>query len=116
DRLGDVRRCDGRLSGKVGDRARKLQHAVIGAGGEIESGDRLPEQILRPAFRRAMALSFARPQPAVDLSLALQLPLPRTLDAASHLSRAFSFLCSDQLLVPEYRHLDLYVNAIQQRP
>ena len=39
DRLGQVRRADVRRAGQVGDRARELEHAVVGARrrGEVTS-------------------------------------------------------------------------------
>ncbi len=46
DRFADVRNADLPCPGQIRNRPRQLEHAVIGPGGEAESGDRGPEQAL----------------------------------------------------------------------
>src|SRR5688500_17992709 len=46
DRLGDVLGGDRSLVGKIGDRARRAQHAVIGARREQQARERMAQQLV----------------------------------------------------------------------
>ena len=65
-RLGQVLGPDLRLAGQVGDRARQLEHAVIGARAQLQLPHRRAHEILACCVDRAELLHLGRAHVAVD--------------------------------------------------
>ena len=70
DRLGNMRRKNGVARRQIGDRARDLEHAVIGARREVEAGDGVFQQRGAGAIRLAVGVDFLGAQACVRLVLA----------------------------------------------
>src|SRR5712691_1275890 len=115
DRLGHVGDADGRLTGKVRDGAGELQHAVVGARGEVKLGDRLLQQRARLVLDGAEPLDVAGAEPGVVLALAFELPSARAFDALPDLRGAFASAHLHDLVFAQRGHLDLDIDPIQQR-
>ena len=120
DGLGDVARQDLFRVFEVGDGARDAQDAVVGAGGEAELGDGVFHLLFAFAVELAEAAQGARSHLGVaELAERLQAPalaLARREDAFADDGRFLGLLVLRQLLVFHRRHLDVQVDAVEQRP
>src|SRR5579885_70092 len=120
DGLRDVRGGDGFGAIEVGDRAGDLENAVVGAGGEAEAGHGTLKQAL--AVRRDVAVfpDLARAHLRVAVNLfsfeALQLALARLDDARADFRRTFSARTLPQFAVLHGGHVDVDIDAVEQRP
>jgi len=120
DRLGDVGDADLWLTRQIRDRARNFQHSRIAARREPERAHR-PLQQARAAFVVTAVLAHlarAHLRIAVDRGSlqALALRRPRALNPRSHGRRPLSQWRRHELIVRQRRHLDVQVDAVQQRP
>src|SRR5690606_25177781 len=118
-RLGDVLAGDRVASGEIGDRARDLQHARVGARREPQTLDRALEKALARGVEATVPVEVAarelRVAREVAAAVARTLPLARGDHALAHLARAFDGTRARELAVGDRRHLDLHVEAIEQR-
>ena len=78
DGFGRMRGADRVLAGEIRDGARELEHAVIGAGRQVEPRDGLLEKRLGGILGGAIFFQLARAELAVRLALAGGLPRSRT--------------------------------------
>src|SRR2546429_8772421 len=115
DRFGDVGDGDRRFAGEVGYGARELQHPVVGARREMELADGLSQQRAGLLFRGAEALDFARAQPGVAFALAHELSLMRPFHALPDRRRIFAATRLNEFVLAHGGHLDLDVDAIEER-
>src|SRR5258706_7468850 len=82
----------------------------------MELADSLSQQRASVLFRRAEALDFARAEPGVVLALARELPLVRPLRAFPDLRGILTATRLNELVFAHRGHLDLDVDAIEERP
>jgi hypothetical protein len=118
--LGDVSRGDLLLGREVGDRARQFQHPVVGAGGEPHLAHGRAEQCLGGVVEGGLLAQLFRTH--VGVGQQCRTGEPRRLDG----SCAFDALLDGpgelpwttvrQLLVGDARHVQMDVDAVQQRP
>ena len=105
-------------AGQVGDRARHLEHAVIGARRQTQPRDRLLEQRLALRIRRAVTVDLARRRAARWACPAARAARARA--AATRARIACGGLAAGVLRIRSSctgrRHLDLQVDAVEQRP
>src|SRR3569623_2956502 len=77
DGFADVLELDGGRGGEIGDGARYLEYAVIGARRQPEPFHRLFQQLGRVFFEAAYLIDLARGQRLIEAAAAFQLPVPR---------------------------------------
>ena len=120
DGFAEVGGGDAGLAGEVGDGARDLQDAVVGAGGEAELVDGCVEELLRRVVEAAVLLHVLRSHVSVEeeglVGEPFELIMPRLFNALAHLQRRFAGGGAAQHVVAEGRHLDVDVDAVEQRP
>jgi hypothetical protein len=120
DRLGDVGDADLWFTRQIRNRARHLEHSRIAARREAERTHR-PLQQAGAAFVVAAVfpdLTRAHLRVTVDRrSLqAHALRRPRALNPRSHGRRPLPQRRRDKFIVRQRRHLDVQVDAVEQRP
>ena len=110
---------DARCVVEVGDRARDLEHAVVGARGKPEFFKGVFEQRLGVGRHAAdLPQKLGRDlRVAGDRGVpeALQLDGPRRIDARLDGGGAFLLLRTGQAVEADGRHLDVQVDAVEQR-
>ncbi len=116
DRFGDVGDGYRRFAGEVGYGAGELEHPVVSARREMELADGLSQQRAGFLFCRAEALDFARAQPGVAFALAQELSFVRPFHALSHPRGILAATGVNEFVFAHGRHLDLDVDAIEERP
>lgn len=118
DRLGDLRGRRGRIAGQIGDRAGDLQHAEIRARRPAEALAGLAQQPLAVVGRAAQVVGLAAAQHVVRLALPRQLHGARSRDAlGDHGARLAGRRRARREFGHRQRgHVDLDVDAIEQRP
>src|SRR5207247_7617727 len=116
DRFGDVGDGYRRFTGEVGYGAGELEHPVVSARREMELADGLSQQRAGLLFCRAEALDFARTQPGVGFALAQELSFVRPFHAFSHPRRLLAATGVNEFVFAHGGHLDLDVDAIEERP
>lgn len=107
--------------GKVGNRAAEFEDAVIGTGAQLHPPDGKLDQLARFGRKDAEAVDFTNAHVAVGeqagvVGESLCLPRTGTLDAGTDGCRAFAAFEAHQLVVLDARHIDVYVDAVEQRP
>ena len=74
-----MRRGDHRAVGQVGDGAGEFEYAVVGAGGQIQTTDRLLQQVFAAGVGGAMQVNFFGRERGVGFALARDLFVARGL-------------------------------------
>src|SRR6267378_5960954 len=115
DRFGDVGDGYRRFAGEVGYGAGKLEHPVVSARREMELPDSLSQQRTGLLFCRAETFDFARAQPVVVFALARKLSIVRSFNALPHPCRVLAATRMDEFVFAHGGHLDLDIDAIEQR-
>src|SRR3569832_2661181 len=77
DGFADVLELDGGRGGEIGDGARYLEYAVVGARRQPEPFHRLFQQLGRVFFEAAYLIDLARGQRLIEAAAAFHLPVPR---------------------------------------
>ncbi len=113
--FGDVRSQNIPTASKIGDGARHFEHAMVGARGEIQTGDSLPQQRLAFCIGRAVAIYFGDGELCVGFVLADQLPLPCRLGSGLYGRTGFAVGLLKQVFLGHGGDFDLDVDAVQQR-
>ena len=116
DGLGDVAGADLFAGGKVGDGARDLLDAVEGARREAEPGSGLLQQCRPGLIGLAVCVDVLRRQPGVRLALPGLLAGECCGDTPAYVFRAFAVGRLLQRFGGNGRHVDVEVDAIEQRP
>src|SRR5690348_362298 len=110
---------DGFSAVEVGDGAGDFQDAIVGARGKPQASHGALEQAVAIGREAAVFpdLSWAHLRVAIDLLAfeALQLPLAGAHDTLTNLLRAFAARTLPQLAVLHRRHVNVDVDAIEQR-
>ena len=120
--LGDVLGLDALRAGQVGDGARNLQHAGVGAVGELEPFAGEQKQLMRLVAGLAGGIQVAGGELGVDadavgiVGIAPALNLPRGLHPPADIGGALLRTLPAQPLGGDGLHLDVHVDAVQQRP
>lgn len=116
DRLRQVRAGDGLAPAEVGDGARQAQDPVVGARRQVELVDGTLQQALVGRYERAVARQLAGAEQRIGFAGARELALARGDHALAHggagLARRRVVGQRGGRLA---RHLDLDVDAVQQR-
>lgn len=101
---------------QIRDGARDFQNAVIRAGGQVQAGDGLFEQVFAVRIRRAEPVDFLDAQLIVGFSLPVDL-LPVGFFDTPPDGCAFLAGCllAHQFFLRHGGHFDLQVDAIEQR-
>src|SRR6185437_13223384 len=115
DRLGNVDRVDRRCAGKVGDRSRDLDDAMIAARRERHPRHRLREKRFGGGRAAAVTLDFARREAAIRLALTLELTSMREDDAVADGSRRLAVCGRRHGARLDRRHVDRHVDAVVER-
>ena len=123
DRLGDVRGAHRRVAGEIGDRARHLEHPVIGARRQRQPRHRLRQQcralgVRARNGRRPRAAAAARSRMRWRSTWRSRAALVAPADDAAGLGRravAGRHRATRQGLGRDCRHVDPEVDAIEQR-
>ena len=114
--LGNMRRRNRIRAGQIGNSPRQLQAAMITARREPEARNRLLEQCGTGLVDRAMAIDFARAELRVRFRLSINLTFVGGGDARAHLRARFAPRIASEFMRLHRGHLDLHINAIEQRP
>ena len=118
-RFGEVRGLDRIGTREIGDGASYLQQAVVGASGEAEALARRFQEALAGFVQDADAAHLARTHVGVArefrTSESRSLASARLLDPFANNLRALWLTSTGQLLEVDAWHLDVQVDAIQQR-
>ena len=107
---------DLRGPGKVGDGSRQFDAAMITPRGKPEARDGLFEQRGTRFVDCAVAFDFARAQLGVRFGLSRELDFIGRAHARAHGAAGFAVRIARQLMRCDRRHLDLHIDAIEQRP
>lgn len=116
DCFGDVDLADHFYAAKVGNGACHFQYAMVGARRPVQSRHRRTQQLLGSRVRPAMTVDFRGGEGAIGLALALQLARKSLFHACGDCLRSFAGSLFQQVFLRQRGHLDLQVDAIQQRP
>ena len=84
DGLGHMRGANAVATGQIGDGARHLEDAVIGARRQSQSLHRLSEQVGAGRIGLTVTFDFLVSQPGVGLPLPCQLPFACRADTPAH--------------------------------
>src|SRR5205823_1088456 len=119
DGFGDVRGADGLGALEVGDGTRDFQNAVVGAGAQTQAGHGVFEQAFALGGNIAIFadLSGAHLGVAVNLFtlVALELAAPGRHHPRANLVGGVAARVVPQLAVLDGGHVDMDVNAVEQR-
>ena len=114
--FGEMRWGDVVAAGQIGHAARQLEHAVIGACRQIQSGDRLLEQRFPGGIRSAELFDFLCAEPGIGLALPRHLTCTRRLHAVAYDVAGLTCAGLHQFVLRQRGHVDLDVDAVEQRP
>lgn len=114
-----MRRGDAISPGEVGDGARHLEDAIIGAGRKRKLLHRLLEQVTQRGVEDAELLELRWEHPGIGRQRgaieSAQLHLPGLLDAFADGAGGFAGLIIAELGDGQGRGLDVEVDAVEQR-
>jgi hypothetical protein len=106
-------------AGEVGDGAADFEDAAVGAGAQAQFVDGGFEQSFRSVVHGAIALDIARAHLGVGMDgpflKPIQLDVTCLIDALANYLRGFPGVTAGEILVTYGRHLDLNVDAIEER-
>jgi hypothetical protein len=115
NRLGDVTRFHIRFAGKVRNRARDFENAVITPCGQPEPTNCAAQQIRAGAIGNAVSVDFVRRETRIRCSLTGKLACARVRDA--HLNRCgwLPGWSTREIFRRDSGHFELEVDTIEQR-
>ena len=120
NRFRDVTGLDFFRACKVRNRPSNFEHTAVGAGAEAELIDCVFQELFGIVFEQAVTLDVAgahlRIAMNVSLVEALQLNSPRSIDPLPNQIGTLSGIFTGEILVAQRRHLDLYIDTVEQRP
>ena len=116
NRLGHMGSTDRRHPRKVGNGARHLEYAMVGARGKSQPADRLLEQCFALFVGHAVFVDVACGQQDVGFALPRQRALACGCGARTHGCRWFTLSLTRHVFLRQRRHFNLQIDAIQQRP
>jgi hypothetical protein len=99
---------------EVGDGARDFENAVVGARAQPHAPHRHFERALAGGIKLAQPPQIAGWNVGVIVAASL-LNLPRRADTIAHLGGRNAAILTAQLLVSDGGHLDVQIDAVQQR-
>ena len=107
--------------GKVCNGERDFEDAMVGPGGEPEASDGLVEQVGGSGVQAAVFFYILGAHLGIAVNLGgtckpLSLPHSCLVDANADGSRRLTGRLTDQFLDRDRRHLDMHVDAVQERP